>query len=99
METGERGMRRIAEGGLVGRMATAGMLWAWVAGWSGVVGGQEAAQGPQTQAPSALGSGQQPAAQKSDTKIAVEVKTVSVLATVRDKHGKIVANLTKDDFQ
>ena len=31
-------------------------------------------------------------------KIAVEVKTVSVLATVRDKHGKIVPDLTKDDF-
>jgi VWFA-related protein len=36
--------------------------------------------------------GQQP-------KIAVEVKTVSVLATVRDKHGKIISNLAKDDFQ
>jgi VWFA-related protein len=32
-------------------------------------------------------------------KIAVEVKTVSVQATVRDKKGKIVPNLTKDDFQ
>ena len=31
-------------------------------------------------------------------KIAVEVKTVSVLATVRDKHGKIAPDLTKDDF-
>lgn len=31
-------------------------------------------------------------------KIAVEVKTVSVLAAVRDKHGKIVPDLTKDDF-
>ncbi|HUL15073.1 MAG TPA: VWA domain-containing protein [Terriglobales bacterium] len=31
-------------------------------------------------------------------KIQVQVKTVSVLATVRDKHGKIVSNLTKDDF-
>jgi len=28
----------------------------------------------------------------------VEVKTVSVLATVRDKHGKTISNLTKDDF-
>ena len=32
-------------------------------------------------------------------KIAVDVKTVSVLATVRDKHGKIVPDLTKDAFQ
>ncbi|MBV9183026.1 MAG: VWA domain-containing protein, partial [Acidobacteria bacterium] len=27
-----------------------------------------------------------------------EVKVVNVLATVRDKHGKVVSNLTKDDF-
>ncbi|MGB2643013.1 MAG: VWA domain-containing protein [Candidatus Acidiferrum sp.] len=31
--------------------------------------------------------------------IAVEVKTVSVLATVRDKHGKIIPDLSKDDFE
>jgi len=31
-------------------------------------------------------------------KISVQVKVVSVLATVRDKHGKIVSDLTKDDF-
>lgn len=28
----------------------------------------------------------------------MQVKTVSVLATVHDKHGKIVSNLSKDDF-
>ena len=28
----------------------------------------------------------------------MEVKTVSVLAAVRDKHGKTISNLTKDDF-
>jgi VWFA-related protein len=48
-------------------------------------------------------SGQsQPALKRPEdaqAKIAVEVKTVSVLATVRDKHGKIVSDLTKDDFQ
>src|SRR4029077_8963519 len=37
--------------------------------------------------------------QEGQPKIAVEVKTVSVLATVRDKHGKIIPNLTKGDFQ
>lgn len=37
--------------------------------------------------------------QEGRPKIAVEVKTVSVLATVRDKHGKIISNLAKDDFQ
>ena len=41
----------------------------------------------------------QPAVQVSQTKIAVEVKAVSVLATVRDKKGKIISNLTKDDFE
>lgn len=37
--------------------------------------------------------------QEDQPKIAVEVKTVSVLATVRDKHGKIISDLSKDDFQ
>lgn len=31
--------------------------------------------------------------------ISVNVKVVNVLATVRDKHGQIVRNLNKDDFQ
>jgi VWFA-related protein len=31
-------------------------------------------------------------------KIAVQVTTVNVFATVHDKHGKIVSNLSKDDF-
>jgi len=38
-------------------------------------------------------------ASAQESKIAVEVKTVSVLATVRDKHGKIVADLTRDAFK
>jgi hypothetical protein len=36
------------------------------------------------------------APQKPD--VTVQVKVVNVPATVRDKHGKIVNNLTKDDF-
>jgi VWFA-related protein len=39
----------------------------------------------------------QPDAQQP--KIAVDVNTVNILATVRDKHGKIVADLNKDAFQ
>src|ERR1700722_14842091 len=31
-------------------------------------------------------------------KIAVEVKVVNIMATVRDKHGQIISNLGKDDF-
>jgi VWFA-related protein len=52
------------------------------------------AEQPQAQSPPEL---KRP--QEGQPKIAVEVKTVSVLATVRDKHGKIIPNLTKDDFQ
>ena len=45
----------------------------------------------------------QPKTRAEDTpdpaaKISVQVNVVNVLATVRDKHGKIVNNLTKDDF-
>jgi VWFA-related protein len=56
------------------------------------------------QQPAQQALGQQSPAQpqaspsSSQPKIAVEVKTVSVLATVRDKHGKTISNLTKDDF-
>ena len=50
-----------------------------------------------------LGQQQPPAQQKepqlaTSPKIAVEVKAVTVLATVRDKHGKLISDLTKDDF-
>ncbi len=41
-------------------------------------------------------SQQQP--QPPPTTVTVNVKVVNVLATVRDKHGEIVRNLTKDDF-
>jgi hypothetical protein len=36
--------------------------------------------------------------QGSTPKISMDVKTVSVPVTVRDKHGKIISNLTKDEF-
>jgi VWFA-related protein len=32
-------------------------------------------------------------------KVSVDVRAVTVLASVRDKHGKLIPNLTKDDFQ
>ena len=58
---------------------------------------------PQQQTPAPATPGQQPESapqgiQKSPSKIAVQVKTVSLLATVRDKHGKIISDLKKDDF-
>ena len=54
---------------------------------------------PKAQQPQAQAQDKQPAAQQgAQAKIAVEVKTVSVLATVRDKHGKIVSDLKKEDF-
>ena len=50
--------------------------------------------GLRTQRPdSAANSADQPL-----TTVSVQVKVVNVLATVRDKHGKIVNGLSKDDF-
>ncbi|MGC9997710.1 MAG: VWA domain-containing protein [Terriglobia bacterium] len=51
------------------------------------------------QQPSA--QGQSPSQQPSPAppKISVSVKVVNVLASVRNKHGEIVRNLTKDDFE
>ncbi len=46
----------------------------------------------------ALGQDRAPDPGGPDTKISVDVKVVSVLATVRDKQGKIVSDLTQDDF-
>ena len=51
---------------------------------------QPAQAAPQQQTPQTI--------QRAPDKIAVQVKTVSILATVRDKHGKIVSDLSKDDF-
>jgi VWFA-related protein len=39
-----------------------------------------------------------PLRSQQDSKIAVEVKVVNVLASVRDKQGQFVSTLTKDDF-
>ncbi len=45
-----------------------------------------------------LGGGAPLRAQDAATTIAVEVKVVTLPVTVRDKHGAIVRDLTKDDF-
>src|ERR1700759_805098 len=39
-----------------------------------------------------------PQDQSAQTKMVLHVKMVTLLATVRDKHGKISSNLGKDDF-
>ena len=60
---------------------------------------QPSALPPQeTQQPATAQSPQQAQPVQAPSKIAVEVKTVSVLATVRDKHGKIIPNLNREDF-
>ncbi len=58
---------------------------------------QPAAQAPQTQSVEPKLKGENEAAQ-SDQKISVEVKVVNILASVRDKKGKTIGDLTKDDF-
>jgi len=52
---------------------------------------QQGAQNPEAQPQTKTEQGSTP-------KISVDVKTVSVPVTVRDKHGKIISNLTKEDF-
>ena len=44
------------------------------------------------------GFGQSPQAQDAAANIAVDVRVVTLPVTVRDSHGKIVRDLTKDDF-
>jgi VWFA-related protein len=64
-----------------------GLLAVAFASAQSAAGGQEASG--QTAPP---GNGQ------PTTTVSVQVNVVNVLATVRDKHGKIVNDLTKDDF-
>ncbi len=52
---------------------------------------------PSQQAPAS--NQQAPAAAQQTPTFSSDVKVVNVLATVRDKHGQIVSNLTKDDFK
>lgn len=61
--------------------------------------GFRAQEKPPAEPPQAQSQPELKRPQEPQPKIAVEVKTVSVLAAVRDKHGKIISNLTKDDFQ
>jgi VWFA-related protein len=48
--------------------------------------------------PQTVAAGNATPADQPFTTMSVQVKVVNVLATVRDKHGKIVNGLTKDDF-
>src|SRR5580692_10811525 len=68
-----------------------GLLVGFAVIWFGVaaMARQQASQGESEAAPGAP---------QSDQKIAVEVKVVSILASVRDKKGKTIGDLTKDDF-
>lgn len=76
-----------------------GLLMAAIVAGMGVGGGslrgQQTPDGAQ-QKPDATQQKPDAAQQKPD--VTVEVKAVNVPATVRDKHGKIVSSLTKDDF-
>jgi VWFA-related protein len=77
-----------------------------LASFGGNARGQEQTHGQQQQQPQSQSSphaqahsqAEQQPPQSAQGKITSESKAVSVLATVRDKHGKIISNLTKDDF-
>jgi VWFA-related protein len=59
---------------------------------------QSQQQAPQPPQPQTQPQTATQAPQDQHPKIAVQVSTVSLFATVHDKHGKIVSNLSKDDF-
>jgi VWFA-related protein len=67
---------------------------------------QQQSQPPQQQSPPQSSStppasqsqSQQQASPQSQSKISTEVKLVTVYASVRDKHGKIIPNLNQSDF-
>ena len=54
-------------------------------------------QSPGQQAPSQQPPSQ-PAPSQQQPQISVNVKVVTMVATVRDKHGKLIRDLSKDDF-
>jgi VWFA-related protein len=60
---------------------------------------QQQAQQPPAQAPSAQQQPELKRLPQSPATISVETKLVTVYATARDKKGKIVANLNKEDFK
>jgi VWFA-related protein len=67
-------------------------------------GSQPAIQPAEAASQSGLGQSGEPKLKgesetvQSDQKIAVEVKVVNILASARDKKGKTIGDLTKDDF-
>ncbi len=98
--------------GRAGHFAVNPVAWmlVWVFGLAvmtgGTTAGQQGAQGSQQEQDAQAGAqssqkdgqdAKQPV-QAGEPKIAVDVKSVSVAATVRDKHGKIILNLSKEDF-
>ena len=60
--------------------------------FGGLLNAQQPAATPDAKPPAAAAESQQPST------LSVTVKVVNVPATVRDKHGKIISNLAKDDF-
>jgi VWFA-related protein len=83
-------------GGLV--LAFAALLSGGMAAWARQAPSQDSGQQSRSQA-AGVPEKQPETSQTSVTsKIAVDVKTVSVAATVRDKHGKIISDLKKEDF-
>jgi VWFA-related protein len=78
--------------------ATAGMVLAQSAGSASArTAAVTQKSGSQTVAAAGKSAAEAPDDQPITT-MSVQVKVVNVLATVRDKHGKIVNGLTKDDF-
>src|SRR5271170_5340010 len=96
---------RVESGSRVMALAGLAVVLLWgLLGANALVGGQDQTQTKTAQDQSKTAPDQaKPTPDQGKTapdqaKITVESKAVMVFATVRDKHGQLVANLTKDDF-
>lgn len=68
--------------------------------FGGLLNAQQPTPTPDTKQPAAATDAKPaaPADAQQPSTLSVSVKVVNVPATVRDKHGKIISNLAKDDF-
>src|SRR5450432_2483669 len=88
-------------GSMISTLVSGALFAAMIANGSGVLAQSTATAQASSSSSDQSSPSQVDATQKAGspaTTLSVQVNVVNVLATVRDKHGKIVPNLTQSDF-